>query len=69
MEMSPSWEAVNYAVTQEIPSIFRNPKVHYRIHKSSPLVPILSQIKPIHPIPSYLSKLRYNQEDFGTNFC
>jgi hypothetical protein len=57
MELSPSREAANCVATQELPNILCNPKVHYRVHKSPPLVPILSQIDPVRITPSYLRSL------------
>jgi hypothetical protein len=57
MKLSSSREAANCAATQELPSILWNLKVHYRVHMSPPLVPILSQINQIHTIPTYLSKI------------
>lgn len=64
MKHSPSWEAARCIAAQEFPNILYSPKVHNRVHESPPLVPILSQMNPIHTSPSYVSKLNLSSPSY-----
>ena len=60
MVHSTSWEAKRFSASQEIPLILWNPKVHYRLYKCPPPVPIVSQIIQLHATISHFLKIHLN---------
>jgi hypothetical protein len=59
MEQSSSWEADSSSSSLEILRLLWNPKIYYRVH-STPLVPILSQMNPVHTFPPYFPDMHSN---------
>ena len=60
MEQRPSVEANWFSVSQEIPHILWNPKVHYYIYKCPPPIHAPSRIDPIHASKSHFLKILLN---------
>jgi hypothetical protein len=58
MQHTPFWKTNSFLTSQQLPRILWNPKVHYRLHKSSPPVAILSHINPCSTPPTPPSILR-----------
>jgi hypothetical protein len=52
MEQSPSSEASSRSATWKFPNIIWNAIVHFRVHLSPPLVPVMSQMNPTYTTAS-----------------
>jgi hypothetical protein len=59
-EQSPSWEINIHSSSQEIPRILWKLNDYYRVNKDPPLVPILSQMNPVHTFSAYFLKILSN---------
>jgi hypothetical protein len=68
MQQSPAWGSNSSLASQEIPRVLCNPKVPYRVHKSPPRVPILSQINPVHASSSCSLKIYFHILPFPHSF-
>jgi len=52
LQFKASWEANSRSTGRENPWLLWNSNGHYHVHKSPPLVPVLSQM---NPVTSFLS--------------
>jgi hypothetical protein len=57
MEQSPSIELNSSWADGEITRLAWVLEVYYRVHKTPPLIPTMSQMNPIHIFPHYIPKI------------
>jgi len=50
IEQRPFWETASHSASKEIYRLLWYPKGHFRVRKNPQLVPILSQMTPVHTL-------------------
>jgi len=60
MQQSTSSKANGSSASEGIPHILWYLRIHYHVHKSPQVVPVLSQINPLHTLQSNLFKIHFN---------
>jgi len=60
MVQSAYWEANSYSASQENSRILCNSKVHHRVHKRPPLLPILKQTNSVHALEFCFINICFN---------
>jgi hypothetical protein len=60
MKQSPSLEANSHSAHQEIPCPLQDLKVHYHIHKSLQMAPLLGLMNPVQTLPLYFFIIHFN---------
>jgi hypothetical protein len=48
MAQRPSWETKSYLASHKLLAFLRSAQIQFRIHKTPPYVPFLSQTNPVH---------------------
>lgn len=60
MDLNPSSEVASLSSSQEFPQILWSPKAHCPVHNCLPLIPILSQMNPVHTTQFYFSNIHFS---------
>jgi len=48
-----------HQLVKNSPAFYKNQRFITAVHRSRPLFPILSQLIPVHTLPSYMSKMQF----------
>lgn len=66
MDIVPLLNANSCVVIQNISLVLLNPKLHWSLHMTTPLVSTLSQINPLHNV-LYYRRIRRKEQNICSN--